>query len=221
MYLEKEHGIIPLPVIHFGTPWKWLERYLARGYDYIALGGLGQEAQQGEYITWADQAFNIICGQPSRLPICKVHGFAMTAHKLMVRYPWWSVDSTTWSTFAAYGQVITPPWFNGEWCYYKNFDINRLSVKKSVTLNKTSMLLTIKKNVQAQFFDYIAEKGFEIGESRLENGEEIIVTPGLVNDDKQRCVLNAIYFIDLAEHLPKWPWPFQVLKNERFDFKQV
>ncbi len=87
-YIEKEWGLKPVPVIHFNTEMKWIHKHLEAGYDYIGIGGLGQEITKANYIEWADKAFNIICDQPSRLPLAKVHGFAMTAHVLLVRYPW-------------------------------------------------------------------------------------------------------------------------------------
>ena len=95
LYMEKKYKIIPLPTIHFGTDLIWLEKYLKRGYEYIALGGLGQEAQQNDYIKWADKAYHLICDPVTHLPKVKVHGFAMTSHRLMSRYPWYSVDSTS------------------------------------------------------------------------------------------------------------------------------
>jgi len=38
-YLEKQ-GLSPLPVYHFGEDIKWLNKYIAEGYDYICLGGV-------------------------------------------------------------------------------------------------------------------------------------------------------------------------------------
>lgn len=85
-YLEDKHDLKPLPVVHFGSDLKWVEFYIDRGYDYIGLGGLGQEVTRNQYINWADRVFELICDTPKRLPKVKTHGFAMTSLKLMLRY---------------------------------------------------------------------------------------------------------------------------------------
>jgi len=229
-YLEKTHNITPLPVIHYGTDLKWLKRYLAKGYDYIALGGLGQDATMAMYKNWADQAFDIICDQPSRLPKVKVHGFAVTSFGLMSRYPWYSVDSTSWLKYAAYGMIILPVFHKGKWDYTKPFYMIKVTARQS---QSTILSINGKRKVLIKDVEkYITEKGFQLGESNfkkvkkgyvLKENEswagnqtrktkttlvEEIITPGLCNSDRQRAILNALYYLDLVNELPEWPWPF-------------
>lgn len=208
-YLEQEHGLKPIPVIHFNTPLKWLERYLKKGYEYIALGGLGQEARASDYVRWADQAFNIICDQASRMPVCKVHGFAMTAYKLMRRYPWYSVDSTSWILYASYGGIIIPPKENGVWTYNKPFQTVKVTSRTNMSGAPTfSMTMAKGTSLESMVNEYIADKGYVMGESKIENDEEVVITPGLCNQSMQRCELNAEYFLDFRNSLPEWPWAF-------------
>lgn len=82
-YLEKKHGLKPLPVVHFGSDLSWLRKYLDAGYDYIAFGGSAQNVGPELYIQWADRVFDVVCDTPDRMPRCKVHGFAVTGLKLM------------------------------------------------------------------------------------------------------------------------------------------
>lgn len=88
-YLEEKHKLNPLPVIHHGEDLKWVKKHVDAGYDYIGLGGLGQAVTRDMYYQWADVVYDYLCPPPKRLPIVKTHGFAMTAHALMVRYPWY------------------------------------------------------------------------------------------------------------------------------------
>lgn len=215
MYFEEVHGIVPLPVIHHGTPMKWLEKYLERDYDYIALGGLGQEVTQAAYRDWADDAFDVICSQPNREPLVKVHGFALTSASLMRRYPWYSVDSTSWLQFGSYGQVIMPRRRKGKWVYDENYIKFRVSPRQALTINLTSVAQTEKEVQKQLFMDYINEKGFPLGESKLVDGEWITVTEGLVNSSDMRCAINAMFFIDLSDDLPKWPWAFKSKSMKR------
>lgn len=235
MYLEEKHGLKPLPVVHHDTPLKWLERYLERGYDYIALGGVGQDATKSSYRGWADNAFKIICDTPDKTPVCKVHGFAMTSHELMLRWPWYSVDSTSWLKHASYGYVIYPMLRQGVWKYDEPFGIFRMSPRPKsdeLTFEYSRTALT-----DAIFYQYVKELGFEIGKSefkkvpkdhKLQKNElwaekgvevEIIVEPGLCNDSDQRCTLNALYFLEFAKHLPPWPWSWTSTDKQTKIFK--
>lgn len=215
-YLEQEWGLNPLPVIHHGTPTKWVEKYLDKGHDYIALGGLGQEVSKTQYIEWANKSFDVICNQPSRLPLAKVHGFAVTSHSLMVRYPWYSVDSTSWLAFGGYGMVIYPLWRNRKWDYTQNYETIKLSVRASKS-NKVSILNNRTHEINKVFLRYIEEKGYKLGKSKILDGEEVIIEPGLCNDDKLRCELCALYFMDLVKNLPQWPWSFPKLVKKFFE----
>lgn len=237
-YIERKYNLIPLPVIHYGTNLKWLRRYLSKGYSYIALGGVGQGAGAKDYVVWADAAFDIICNQPSRFPKVKVHGFAITSQKLMSRYPWYSVDSTTWLKIAAFGSIFVPFYKNGKWDYSKQYRRVLLSTRPPA-MNKLYNINDapfdpnsshIKDKITCQ---YIKEKGFIIGKANirkvpkeytLKKNEEkqtistgepdtkyikVIEEAGLSTDGKIRACLNAIFFIDFAKHAPKWPWAFE------------
>lgn len=218
MYLEEVHGLSPIPVIHHGTPLCWLERYLEKGYEYIALGGNAQQGQFGDYRMWADSAFEMLCPPPSYLPVAKVHGFAAFAHHILTRYPWWSVDATTWIMFAAYGYIMMPPPQKGGWRY----DVPAFYVKVTPQVGKTNpMRVGVQdlrtKEVQRIVYRYLEEKGFPLGRSETDpaTGEEVVLEAGVTNNYQMRCELNALYFADLSAHLPPWPWPFRNSKLRR------
>jgi hypothetical protein len=88
-YME-EKGSNPLPVFHFGGNLDDL-KYLCSNYDYIALGGLvPYSKQKAKLIEWLDKCFDVI-GTGT-----KIHGFGMTGLDILYRYPFYSVDSTSW-----------------------------------------------------------------------------------------------------------------------------
>jgi len=109
-------GLNPLPVFHYhgkqGDPniekvhFKYLER-LVEKYDYIALGGgVSGGLFSYKYMSkFGDAAFKIIdsCGRD-----VKIHGFGLTSVPVMLRYNWFSVDSTNWIKSAAFGIVYIP-----------------------------------------------------------------------------------------------------------------
>jgi len=102
----RDQGLNPLPVYHYGEDPKWLEQMLDYGCDYIALGALvGIPSQLRRH--WLDRVFTRLTDETGR-PIVKTHGFGMTAIPLIFRYPWYSVDSTSWLKATMSGGVYLP-----------------------------------------------------------------------------------------------------------------
>jgi hypothetical protein len=216
--IMEDAGLHPLPVYHIEDPIEYLDKCLE--YDYFCLGGMAKGYSTHERTKFLDKCFTIICNTKNHMPLAKVHGFGVTGYSLITRYPWYSVDSTTWANFAAYGQVIVPPRRNKKWCYSEPFGIYRLSVRPSTTKNELSMLNTWRDEERKNFLDYVEEKGFDLGESKLVKDEEVMVRRGLCNDSKLRCYFNALYFLDLAAQMPPWPWAFIRTTDIGFDFKK-
>jgi len=105
MYMESK-GLRPIPVYHFGEDIRHWKRMVDE-YDYIGIGGVAGGVTLNQFVNFADPAFEYLW---QKKPDCKVHGFAVTSHQLMTRYPFWSVDSTTWLKHAAYGNIMAPHW---------------------------------------------------------------------------------------------------------------
>lgn len=102
----KDSGLDPLPVYHYGEDPKWLEQMLRYGCDYIGIGGLvGIPSKLRRH--WLDRVFTRLTDDAGN-PIIKTHGFGMTAIPLIFRYPWYSVDSTSWIKATAAGTVYLP-----------------------------------------------------------------------------------------------------------------
>lgn len=98
-------GAKPLPCFHFGEPVEFLDFY-AQNYPYITLGGLvGKSAKVIE--AWLDSLWERLVDSDGR-PITRVHGFGLTSLPLMMRYPFYSVDSSTWVQWASRGLVLEP-----------------------------------------------------------------------------------------------------------------
>jgi hypothetical protein len=95
-YMESR-GLNPLPVFHYGSPFSELEKLLEK-YDYIALGGLVPLAlQQPKLQAHLDKCFARIYKKYRESgKLHKIHGFGMTNFKLWKKYPFFSVDSTSW-----------------------------------------------------------------------------------------------------------------------------
>jgi len=86
-YLENTHDLNPLPVIHANTDKKWLYKHLDN-YEYLGIGGVGQEKTVKEFLPFGDMVFNAITDTKG-YPTHKTHGFAMTSNFLLNRFPWY------------------------------------------------------------------------------------------------------------------------------------
>jgi hypothetical protein len=101
-------GAKPLPCFHFGEDEKYLEHYV-KNYDYITIGGMVGKPSK-TLSTWLDRIWGTYMVDGSGAPRLKVHAFGITAIPIMERYPWWSVDSSSWIQSAAFGSIVTPEW---------------------------------------------------------------------------------------------------------------
>lgn len=108
-------GLSPLPVYHYGEDPRFLERMLAHGCSYIGIGGLvGVNSTNRR--EWLDVVFARITDDGG-WPIVKTHGFGMTSIPLMFRYPWYSVDSTSWIKATAAGGIYLPQRRDGKFVF--------------------------------------------------------------------------------------------------------
>lgn len=97
-YMESK-GLIPIPVYHMGSDLKYLGRYVDEGYHNICLGGtVGAHKNRRE--EFFDECFNAY-------PKVYYHGLGMTDMHLMLKYPWFSVDSTSWLVGRKYCELNT------------------------------------------------------------------------------------------------------------------
>jgi hypothetical protein len=101
----ERRGAKPLPCFHFGEPLEFLDFY-AKTYPYITLGGLVGKSTK-VISDWLDVLWERLVDSDGR-PITRVHGFGLTSLPLMMKYPFYSVDSSTWVQWASRGLILEP-----------------------------------------------------------------------------------------------------------------
>lgn len=97
-YMRKEYGLKPIPTFHLGSTLDDLAELVHGEYSYIALGGL---VFSSNVMKHCDQVWHYIL---SHNPKLRVHGFGITNAELMARYPWYSVDSSSWTGCERFGR---------------------------------------------------------------------------------------------------------------------
>lgn len=104
-FMESQ-GVCPLPCFHYGEDERYLEYYLAN-YEYITLGGM-VPISTPQLKLWLDHLWDKYLTDGAGRPKAKIHGFGLTTVSLMERYPWYSVDSSSWVQMAANGAIYLP-----------------------------------------------------------------------------------------------------------------
>ena len=97
--LERKTGRRCIPVWHKS---RGLDEYkrMVKEYDYIAIGGIASgDIKRTEY-----KYFTPLLNYAHHAG-CKVHGLGFTNTELLHKYPFDSVDSTSWISGGRYGQV--------------------------------------------------------------------------------------------------------------------
>ena len=106
--LEMEkRGVRPLPCFHYGEDERYLDYYVAN-YSYITLGGMVPISTPQLY-HWLDRIWENHLTDGAGRPKVRVHGFGLTTMSLVERYPWFSVDSSSWVQTARTGGMMLYP----------------------------------------------------------------------------------------------------------------
>lgn len=103
MAMEKL-GVRPLPCFHYNEDTAYLDWYVAN-YDHITLGGM-VPISTPQLLHWLDRIWENHLIDGAGRPKIKVHAFGVTTPVLMRRYPWYSVDSSSWVQMAATGNIF-------------------------------------------------------------------------------------------------------------------
>lgn len=100
-----EMGVPPaklMPVVHNGEDLRLIGEYL-KYTNYIGLGGVAQEAFQGQ--SALEDWFQFIF---SRFPRVRFHAFGINTIPLLMKFPFYSADALTWRSGSRFGELVTP-----------------------------------------------------------------------------------------------------------------
>ena len=235
--IMEKAGLNPIPAFHYGEPMEYLQYYVEK-YPYIALGIAGNTTTK--LLPWMEECFSQYICDKDGMPKVKVHGFAVTSLKLMLRFPWFSVDSTSWIVTGRNGKIFVPHYRNGVWLYDENSMKIGVSNRSPSKMQKNQHIDTLQPQQKEIILNYIHTKGYVLGKSEfkqvddtykptenerwaekkefVKNGKrllEIVKEKGLSNTYQLRDEINILYFNDLENYLPAWPWPFKMKQNSK------
>lgn len=162
LYMRDVWDLDPIPVLHQGESFVWLDRMLALGCRYIGLSPriLNNNAKKQ---AWLDQVWGRLVGV-DRKPLVKVHGFGINALPLMFRYPWHTVDAATWVKRAGYGKVMVPKTNHrtGEWDFTKI--PTDVAITSKAPLHASGRFDRMPDNEKAHVLKWLREVGVTLKE---------------------------------------------------------
>lgn len=183
----ESYGVDICPVHHARDKDKWLKKYLKEGYEYIFLGGMVPESTK--YLEqWLDRVWDRYLTDKNGYPLVKVHGFGLTTESLMKKYPWYSVDSTSWAIVAGMGSILVPINKNGQ--FLKQITCSVLSPQRK---RKNGHLSTLPEADQELIADYAKRWGFKLKR--------------LMDSAAQRRMFNLLAYREM-QHTIEWPEKF-------------
>lgn len=215
-------------VFHQNEDFSWLKR-MVKEMEYIGLSPANDRTTP-EKIAWLDLCMQHVLDDKG-MPLVKFHGFAVTSLRIMMRYPWYSVDSTSWVMRSRMGSVLVPRYKKGDWIYDEDSWKVIVSSRSPAAQDAGKHFSGFSPEIQKVILNYFESKGYKIGisEFHIENASyqlkdnerwcgkefegkrevETIIQEGLSNSYKQRDEMNILYYQDLEKALPKWPWAFK------------
>ena len=179
LYMELK-GLLPLPCFHYGEDHRYLQYYVEK-YKYIALGGMVKKPKN-QLRYWLDEIWGKYLVNTDGTAKVKIHGFGMTSVSFMKRYPWYSVDSTSWVLTGRFGTV-----------FCNVGDYNKIIISNKGDMAGASHYCQLGKHSQERVQNYFANlgEGYTIEE--------------LADDYKKRDEVNILYFLDLEKQLTDNP----------------
>jgi hypothetical protein len=104
LFALERRALSPVPVFHLGEPWGLLEDFVC-AYPRVALArGAGITLRRTRRML--DEIFSRF-SDADGAPMVRFHGFRMTDRRMMARFPFESVDSTTWIAGSAWDALPT------------------------------------------------------------------------------------------------------------------
>lgn len=196
----RKEGIDAIPVFHQGEDWKWLDLLIGERVPYVGISPF-LKAPTTQIIAWLDKVFTRITDENGR-PFVKTHGFGLSLTTVIQRYPWYSLDSTSWAVHSGFGYVIIPRVISGKLDYSapQLFSITDRDEARRVSLVSCGP-------ATRKFLDYY----FDLcGTSFID----------VRTFQEARFRVNALYYLGLANTLKSEPFHYR-LSEDVFDIKPI
>lgn len=224
-------------VFHQGESFSLLKKIVAE-MDYIGLSPANDKTASQREI-WLDQCMKYVLDS-NGMPLVKFHGFGITIFALMFKYPWFSLDSTTWMHVGRNGQIFIPSFRKGEFDFSKAPSKMPVSVISPEIKNAGHHINNHSKEQKKILLSYLDFADYKLGKSEFKNESqiyelkenerwsgkkpknktekrlvEIILEEGVSNKYSLRDEINVKYYLEVEKHMKSYPWAFHTKMNQK------
>lgn len=159
----EDAGLKPMATYHRGDNIDFLKKFLDRGYEYIAIGGMAiadEYTSAASLFPFLDSVYREICSKDGR-PRIKTHLFGIGAPEAILRYPCTSSDSAHWMSPGAFGSIMFPKFENGKPNWFISMNKVAISVEsRKFKLNENYK--TMKPQLQEMVRLFVESYGFDV-----------------------------------------------------------
>jgi len=125
----RARGVDAIPTIHYGESPELISRYAAEGIDFMGLGGMvGRKSEPQRLLRWTLSMFRYA---REKHPEMRFHGWGVTHPELVMNLPWFSVDSSGFSSAYRFGRLSL---FNPKTAKSVGIDLNGKDIWKHAEL---------------------------------------------------------------------------------------
>jgi hypothetical protein len=171
-------------VFHQGEPFEYLIKMMEE-MEYIGISPANDRTTK-EKKNWLDECMKYLLDEQGK-PKVKFHGFGLTSLRLIWRYPWFSIDSTTWVFIGAMGEIIYPKSKQGKMIYNESAHLIHITEKDNGLELKHNHFLKLSEMEQLKISRYYKDRGFTM---------EALSVNGI---DRDRA--NMRFFLDFEKTL--------------------
>jgi hypothetical protein len=147
-----------------------------------------------------------LCDETGK-PKIKIHGFGIGNVKLLVKYPWYSVDSTSWVRHGGFGKVWFPAQKNNKFDFINGYGII-CSIDTPIKNRNTQHFCGMNKQEKENAKRWLKKIKIPLGNLKQkeikglgEIEEKQITEIGILNYSYYRYVANIWYFIYLQNQI--------------------
>jgi hypothetical protein len=103
-WIQSPPGLGLVPTVHYGAAPNSIDKYAEAGVDLIGLGGMvPHKSEPMKLLRWA---LGMMRYARDKHPQVRFHGWGVTHPQLMMNLPWWSVDSSGFTSAYRYGRMV-------------------------------------------------------------------------------------------------------------------
>lgn len=143
--IMEDSGLNPIPVYHFSEfkdkKYREVMIQYCKKYPYVAIGGVAGTVKNSRHL----HLYLSYCFKIAKKYNTKIHGFGITDPKLLSKYNFYSIDSTSWHSGSRYGLIY----------HFNNNKIKLTNLKTKFTNKQLDLWNLVQWN---KYADYLEEK---------------------------------------------------------------